>query len=157
VSIERCGATCDGTYADMHGNDISDYNAKIDCLFYEHSNTIGIGDGGNEIGMGNFASIIPQSGRLTSKPSVTKATHAIIATVSNWGAYGLIAEIAKRVNQNVLLSVNDGEELIRRAVVYGAVDGVSKKREPGVDGFRLLENSKKLSMLHQYIKIKMAT
>jgi len=151
ISIERCGVTSHGTYLDMHGDDISDYNAKMDCLFDEHPNTIGIGDGGNEIGMGDYADIISRSSKLANKPCITKTTHTIISSVSNWGAYGLIVEISKMVKRNLLLSPNDEAKLIQRAVEHGAVDGVSKRREPSVDGFGLLENGKMLLVLHQYL------
>jgi len=151
ISIERCGVTADGTYLDMRGQDISDCNAKIDCLFAGHPNTIGIGDGGNEIGMGNYAEIIPRSGKLVNRPGVTRTTHTIISSASNWGAYGLIAELSGMANRNLLLSPDDEADLIRRSVECGAVDGVSGKREPRVDGFDLRENGELLSKLHQYL------
>ena len=54
ISIERCGITENDRYLNISRQDISNYNAYIDELFNLHKNTIGIGDGGNEIGMGNL-------------------------------------------------------------------------------------------------------
>ena len=54
IAIERCGFTSDKKYRNMHGNDISEYNARVDYLFSDDTPSVGIGDGGNEIGMGNL-------------------------------------------------------------------------------------------------------
>ena len=55
ISIERCGVTSEGQFLNMRGRSISDQNAKTDHLFTNHPHTVGIGDGGNEIGLGNVA------------------------------------------------------------------------------------------------------
>jgi hypothetical protein len=151
ISIERCGLTAEGTYLDRNGTDISNFNAKIDYLFQNSVNTIGIGDGGNEIGMGSYADIISRTDRLPNKPCVTKTTHTIIASVSNWGGYGLVVALSKLVKQNLLLTPDEETELIKQAVLYGAVDGITQKPEPRVDGFDILENSKMISKLHDYL------
>src|SRR5262249_9775920 len=58
--------------------------------------TIGIGDGGNEIGMGSLPRDIVEhdipNGPLIA--ATTRTDHLIVAGVSNWGAYGLLAAIA---------------------------------------------------------------
>ena len=56
IAVERCGINELGKYSNMHGQDITQYTAKIDCLFQNNITSIGIGDGGNEIGMGNLYS-----------------------------------------------------------------------------------------------------
>src|SRR5258705_140784 len=55
VAIERPGRARDGTYRNMRGADVSAWNARIDELFVRPGRvtTVGVGDGGNEIGMGN--------------------------------------------------------------------------------------------------------
>src|SRR5271165_4745243 len=53
VSIERCGRSPDGGPRNMRGEDISAHTAPLDDLFTAGPwDTIAIGDGGNEIGMG---------------------------------------------------------------------------------------------------------
>ena len=54
VAIERAGLIGDGTYRNMRGIELTPFNAKIDHLFDQHPYSVGIGDGGNEIGMGNL-------------------------------------------------------------------------------------------------------
>lgn len=89
VSIERPGLAADGRYYNMRKEDISER-----CFFFDpyldeaYCPTIGIGDGGNEIGMGNIAARLDT---LDIHPCVTRCDELVVADVSNWGAYGVIA------------------------------------------------------------------
>ncbi|WP_301003883.1 glutamate cyclase domain-containing protein [Arsukibacterium sp.] len=59
ISIERPGFTSDNRYANMRGEDITARCASFDhFLSLASCPTIGIGDGGNEIGMGNMAAFL---------------------------------------------------------------------------------------------------
>jgi hypothetical protein len=151
IATERCGLTSNGTYLNMHGTDISECNARMDHLFYNHTNTIGVGDGGNEIGMGKYSEAISKIPGLPDAPCVTRTTHTIIASTSNWGCYGLVAEISKIARRNLLILPAEEEQILKLAVSCGAVDGITKRPELGVDGFDMQQNRKILSQLHQYI------
>ena len=148
IAIERCGVTEDSKFRNWLGEDISEYNAKLDYLFADHTNTVGIGDGGNEIGMGNLASVIPTVPTLAKIPCVTTATRLVITSVSNWGGYGLVAAMSRQKGKNLLPSVEAEQELLKRIVALGAVDGFSFKQEYRVDGFSMEENSQTVSRLH---------
>ncbi len=55
ISVERCGRNRFLQYANMRGVSISEHTAPIDELFVAYQGvipSIGVGDGGNEIGMG---------------------------------------------------------------------------------------------------------
>lgn len=147
ISIERPGFTGDGTYRNMRGVDISQYSAKLDYLVMAHARTIGIGDGGNEIGMGNLAEHIPAVGKLLDTPCITTVEHLIMASVSNWGAYGLVAALSQETGRNLLPTVEEESLLINRLVELGAVDGVLGKQQPTVDTFSLEENAAILERL----------
>ena len=96
VAVERPGASAEGKYQFVGGADVTERTAKLDYLFRHHAATIGIGDWGNEIGLANLAEYTGP--RLPSKaPTITPSAHPIIAAVSNWGAYGLVAAISKVV------------------------------------------------------------
>ena len=151
ISIERCGLTEEGRARNMHGREITEYNAKVDYLFSEHPVSVGIGDGGNEIGMGNLASIIPSVPSLVRLPCVTSVTKLVISSVSNWGGYGLVAAMSVLNGENLLLSVEAEQDLLKRTVDAGAVDGMSKKQEYKVDGFTMEENSEVVAELHEYL------
>lgn len=148
VSIERCGMAHDGRYLNMRGADISPYNARLDYLFTAHVPSVGIGDGGNEIGMGNLAQEIPQFDTLPCDPAVTCVDKLVIASVSNWGGYGLVAALSLLVGKNLLPSVQEEEDMIRGMVDAGAVDGVSGNKAYTVDAFPLSENRHVLEALH---------
>ena len=139
ISIERAGLSFDGKYRNFRGIDFSDYNAKVDYLFEQLPNSIGIGDGGNEIGMGNYKKEILDLG-IYSNPSVITTTENIIASTSNWGAFGLIAGISKKIGKNFLPSVEEGKTMIEKTVELGAVEGMSGESKPLVDGRSIEED-----------------
>lgn len=154
IAIERCGMTNEGKFRNMHGRDISDYNAKTDFLFTPHDTTVGVGDGGNEIGMGNHADLVDSTEQLVGKPCITKTTELIIASTSNWGGYGLVAALSERSGRNVLASVEREREILQAFVAAGLVDGMTKEQVPMVDGFSQEENSAMVGRLHHYLAAK---
>jgi hypothetical protein len=134
VSIERPGVARDGRYYNMRGRDISDELAKFDLFFTRClCPTIAVGDGGNEIGMGN---IHPEVSQLEIIPSVTTCDELVIATVSNWGVYGMIAAMSRELRQD-LFRFFDPVETVRYLVERGAVDGKTGYAECSEDGFPL--------------------
>lgn len=137
IALERCGINVKGYYADMRGFSISDYTAKIDLMFDEGKQrgipTFGVGDGGNEIGMGNFKDIINQ--KLFAAPCVNEVDYPVIATVSNWGGYGLCAYLQTISGHHVMPNYNDVAAYLQKIVNSGSIDGITKKHEPTVDGF----------------------
>ena len=151
IAVERCGINELGKYSNMHGQDITQYTAKIDCLFQNNITSIGIGDGGNEIGMGNLYSQVKENSKLVRFPTTVEVDELVIASVSNWGAYGLIAAISLIKDQNLLVSVEEEMEIINVLVGLGVVDGMSGKPESFVDGFDLDSNSKILQNLHSFL------
>ena len=153
VSIERCGLSRNNTYLNMAGQDITEYTAKIDYLFIGRDNTIGIGDGGNEIGMGNLAPYITAVDSLPADPALTTVKTLLIASISNWGGYGLVAALSRIVKKNLLPSVQWEKDIIRHFVAKGAVDGVSGKKIHAVDNFELEKNAWALTQLNQLLKL----
>ena len=100
ISIEHSGRASDGAYYNMRGEDISQNVLHLDEWFVQAScPTISIGDGGNEMGMGKIDDGFDQ---LDIIPSTTTCSELILADVSNWGAYGLVAMIDYLTNQDVL-------------------------------------------------------
>ena len=57
--------------------------------------TIGVGDGGNEIGMGAFAKEVAENIKFGDKICPTSATDILLPCgVSNWGCYAIQAALA---------------------------------------------------------------
>jgi hypothetical protein len=132
VSIERPGATADGRYYNMHKDDISELTAKYD-LFLSESGcpSIAFGDGGNEIGMGNVHAALVAMDII---PAVTTCDELVIASVSNWGVYGVIAALCRMLDRD-LFTIFDPETIAGYLVDNGCVDGVTTRNESSEDGF----------------------
>ena len=137
ISVERCGLNAENDYANMRGISISEHNAPTDTLFqiaHEYDiRTVGVGDGGNEIGMGNVADIIEQE--LSLVPCVVKVDYLVIASVSNWGAYGLAAYLSIMEGKHLMPSYAWAAKYMEETVEIGSVDGITHERVTHVDGF----------------------
>lgn len=130
VAVERCGRAADGRYINARSQEIGPHMAPLDGLFLlSDVPSVGIGDGGNEIGMGNLTAGI--QGRLGRVPCAVRTDRLIIATVSNWGALGLCGALGQLPTQAELLSAY---ELCPRA---GLVDGITGESAMTEDGFPL--------------------
>jgi len=141
ISIERPGRTRGGDYLSMRGESVREWNAPLDALFLEAPRrvvTVGVGDGGNEIGMGALRTRLARAGaRVRRVASVVPARYPVVAGVSNWGAYGIVAELG-RLSRRALLHTGDEERrMIEACVKAGAVDGITRKHEATVDALPL--------------------
>ena len=151
ISIERCGRTGSDTYLNMRYRDITEHTARLDYFFEAGIPSVGIGDGGNEIGMGNLVEFIPTVETLPPDPAVTRVDRLILASVSNWGGYGLVAALSQLTGHNLLPSLETDRRLITHLVDQGAVDGTSGENKYYVDNFTLDENAAVLRQLHRLV------
>ena len=140
VAIERAGMTVRGTYHNMLGQDYSEGRARIDYLVEaageRHIPTIGIGDGGNEIGMGAIAEAVHKHVPHGEILCARIATDVLLpAGVSNWGCYAIQAALAILTGNAELAHTAALEKhLIEAAAAAGLVDGNTGKGEATVDG-----------------------
>ena len=126
LAIERPGLNARGRYTNMRGEDISSGCASFDpYMTLAPCPTLAIGDGGNEIGMGKVSEALEQ---LAITPSVTSCDELVVADVSNWGAYGLIAFLGLWQQQDLLGDI-DSPALLRYCSELGSVDGVTLRNE----------------------------
>ena len=96
--------------------------------------TIGAGDGGNEIGMGRVRARVARLGAKARRfASIVPVDHLVVAGTSNWGAYGIVAELSRLVGRDLLHSSDEELRMVRACVEAGAVDGVTRRSEPTVD------------------------
>ncbi len=130
VAVERCGRAADGRYINSRGQSIGAHMAPLDGLFLlSDLPSVGVGDGGNEIGMGNVAEGVAE--RLGLIPCVVRAERLIIATVSNWGALGLCAAMDQLPTEEELLAA------YRLCPQAGFIDGITGEPSLSEDGFPL--------------------
>lgn len=151
LSVERCGVTARGRYLNCRGEDVSAFTARLDTLFHNDLPSIGIGDGGNEIGMGSLTAVIPTIPGLPAEPAVTSTTALLAASVSNWGAYGLVAALSALAGRDLLPEAASEEDLLRRLFDAGCYDGTCGQPVCGVDGFTLAENSQVIARLEEWL------
>ncbi len=151
VSIERPGRTHDGDYRTARGESVRKWNAPLDTLFLaapRRVTTVAIGDGGNEIGMGNVRARLGQMGPLAHAiVSVVKVKHLVVAGTSNWGAYGVVAELSRLAGRPLLHSADEEIRMVEACVAAGAVDGITRRREATVDGLPLVAHVGMLELL----------
>jgi len=148
IAVEKAGRNRRGVYHNMRGEAVSERTIKADHLFQEAERrgvlTIGVGDGGNEIGMGKIADTIRRHvpyGAVCNCPCKagiaceTKADHLVVSSVSNWGAYGVAACLSVIVGKAEGIHSGEVERiLLSQASRKGAVDGVTGENSPSVDG-----------------------
>lgn len=144
VSLERVGPAEDGRCYSMRGLDITSSMCPaerlVEHLARHRLTTIGIGDGGNEIGMGKIPvetieRNIPNGRKIACRVATD---HLIVAGISNWGAYALAAGVALVRGgplDEVLFDADTEWRILRTMVERGPlVDGKTARRKATVDG-----------------------
>lgn len=163
IAIEKAGRNSKNVYHNMGGLDISKYHAKVDYVVTEARKrgvlTIGIGDGGNEVGMGLIEDVVkkyvPYGSRCRCPcgggiAATTKTDVLMTATISNWGGYALSGMLSKMCDKPEGLHTQEHEELMAiLSVNEGAVDGNRHFVERYVDSARLDVHKSILTLIHQ--------
>jgi len=167
IAIEKAGCNFKRVYHNMGGLDISKYHSKVDYIVVEAKKkgilTIGIGDGGNEVGMGLIEDVVrkfvpygdkcrcPCGGGIAA---TTTTDILITAAISNWGGYALSGMLSKMCDKPEGLHNLDHEELMAiLAVNYGAIDGVTGLAEKSVDGAGIEAHKSILTLIRKILKI----
>ncbi|XP_051867953.1 D-glutamate cyclase, mitochondrial isoform X2 [Pristis pectinata] len=126
IAIERAGMAADGNYYNVRKVNIKHLVDPIDKLFLTAENipgivTTGIGDGGNELGMGKVKEAvkrcIPNGDLIACDVS---ADFTVVAGVSNWAGYAIACAL------HILSNCTIHERYLRKAVGFpktSEVDG----------------------------------
>jgi D-glutamate cyclase len=152
IFIERDGPGAQGRFHGVRGDcrsaaDVAQLHHLANLAGRSSILTIGIGDGGNEIGFGihrrRIASQLPGDGTCRAGCdsgiySVTKTELTISASVSNWGAYALTAALAASFRDpNVCHTPEEEEILLLACIAAGARDGATGSAALQTDGIPL--------------------
>ena len=139
VAIEKPGPTADGSYRTAAGEAITSLVADSGGLFEAARErgipTVAVGDGGNEVGMGGIRGAVEthiDHGETIA--CVTPADALVVAAVSNWGAYGIVAALSLGSGRQLLHDGDTERALLDAAVESGCVDGVTGEATASVDG-----------------------
>ena len=159
IAIERPGKASNGSHYSMRADRLDGTFIPADFLFETPDWMTGaFADGGNEIGMGRIghrriAAHIANGRTIAGR---TRADHLTVCGVSNWGAYGLVALLAhalpdKRHALLELFSPETDEKLMSALIAAGAVDGVTLRPEPTVDGLPAARHHEKIVILRELV------
>ena len=139
VAIERPGSAIDGHCYSMRGEILDDLVPAADHLlhppFPRSFQTIAIGDGGNELGLGSLRDTL--KGRVAHGDLIfcaTPADYVIPAGISNWGAYALVAALSLLAGRRLSRPPEHERSVLQALLDAGAVDGCTRKQELSVDG-----------------------
>ncbi|NWR51604.1 GLUCM protein, partial [Regulus satrapa] len=133
VAIERAGMAADGNYYNARKVNIKHLVDPIDELFLAAQTipgitTTGVGDGGNELGMGKVKDAVKKhikNGDVIACD--VEADFTVVAGVSNWGGYAMACALY------VLLRCPAHERYLRRAVGFPrAAEGLCLPALPSV-------------------------
>ncbi len=148
IAIERPGRNRWGDYLNARCQSVANWNAPADELFLCEPRpiTIGIGDGGNEIGMGKITAESNWPGR-----SIVSTDYLITAGVSNWGAYALCGALSLLNGKSLVPLPELESEWLNTLVTAGAVDGFSLKPELKIDGLSIGFHAEILSKIQNLV------
>ena len=146
-STERVGRNVNGIYYNMRGRDYGMGRARIDLLFDAALDrgipTLAVGDGGNEIGMGNVAEAVAASIPYGAPGdcacgggigAVARASLLMTAAVSNWGCTAITAAMAALSGDARLLHSPDMEaRLLDVMTAEGLINSPQGIVDPNVD------------------------
>lgn len=154
ISIERVGPGEDGLPRNLRGQDISAHTAPLERIYLGGPwFTVGIGDGGNELGMGSLpsdavADAVPGGERIRC---TVPCDALIVAGTSNWGAAALVAalfHLTRSTGLLELLRIEWSQQILTDIVEHaGAVDGILRRPAATVDGLSWDEYRQPLSSL----------
>jgi hypothetical protein len=146
IAIEHVGPCYDSDQCfSARGRDLSQFTSPVHLLFEDGTRhpllrTIGIGDGGNEIGMGKIPREVIEANIPLGRTIAcrTPTDWLIVAGTSNWGAYALAAgfRLLKRVPLAAEMFERDHEYRVIESMVHSGplVDGMTGTKSETVDG-----------------------
>jgi D-glutamate cyclase len=166
IAVERPGANEHGHYHGAGGQRLTDHCAKIDAVFEAARTqgilTIGIGDGGNEIGCAAIRDavlrVVPNAATCTCPCGgtivPTVATDLLVAAaISNWGAYGIEAAMALLLGRPDVLHDRDIDTRVHDlCAAAGANNDGPGLLDVGSDAVPARLHGHVLDLLHQMIR-----
>ncbi len=155
-AIERLGGNPNGIIYGATGVSRAPFRANLDhlvrCARERGCRTVGIGDGGNEIGFGNIhremIEQLPHHAYRERTPcgggvySVVETDVLLVANTSNMGAHAVAAGLALlRGDPALCHTAEDEVALAHVGVGLGLIDGGSGELRPWCDGIPLAANA----------------
>ncbi|AJE47550.1 glutamate cyclase domain-containing protein [Celeribacter indicus] len=161
IAIEKPAPCPRGRYHTGKGLDVTDTVGKVDHVFAEARRrgilTIGIGDGGNEVGMGSILEdilrVVP-TGDVIGTPVETDLL--VVAAIANWGAYAIGATIAAALHMpEAIHSLEEERRLTGTAAALGFIDPATGLANGWTDGTPPVCAEAVLELLRQMVLLRL--
>ena len=148
VSVEYPGSNLAGACHNMRGMNISSFVHLPEDVLDFAKMSIGIGDGGNELGMGAVAQatrdVIPYGKKCACGcgggiAAAWRADFTLLSGCSNFGAYALGLLLAKLGGVQITKKswIAKQSRLVRRLIQLGGIEGITQSYMVGVDGIHV--------------------
>jgi hypothetical protein len=147
ISVEKLGPNSKGVIHDMRGRNVSASHASVLGLFDGAREggilTAAVGDRGNEVGFGLLTGPEVRPRLRTARCRCPcrgtigcdiRADVLVVSSISNWGAYGVVACLQSIVGRRLLHTPQEEAAMLDAAVRAGARDGVTHASTLTVDG-----------------------
>jgi hypothetical protein len=172
VFVERDGPNVEGQFHGVRGDCRDPSTVGYVYLLAYHAAergvlTIGIGDGGNEVGFGavrqSIRNVLPQQGRslaghASGVVTVVETDITVSASVSNWGACAVVAALGVVLaDADVLHDPDTEQELVAAALSAGARDGATSKQSMAVDGIDIEGHRAFVALLKTVAEVSIRT
>jgi D-glutamate cyclase len=165
IAVEKLGPNAKGVIHSLRGFDGTAHTGKahhlIDGARAREIATIGIADGGNELGCGLIQDTVRRLLEYGAKcqcpcgggmATVTKTDALVMSNTSNWGAYGIAACLALLLREPMLLpDPRQERRVIVECAKAGAGDGMAGLPIPWVDGTSTDVQEAMITMLHMIV------
>jgi hypothetical protein len=165
VAIERPGRNPKGVYHLSMGGSVTDWLAPLDLLYEEVKSrgtlTIGVGDRGNELGMGAIADTVrsetPAGGQCGCPCGGGMACSissdvTVVSSVSDWGAYAIAAALSHvKGDPNIFVNADFYQRILQATVAGGCIDGTTHYSIPQIDGISEDYNVRLVHMLAEVV------
>lgn len=161
IAVEKPAPCPRGRYHTGKGLDVTDTVGKVDHVFAEARSrgilTIGIGDGGNEVGMGaildDILRVVP-TGDVIGTPVETDLL--VVAAIANWGAYAIGATIAAALHMpEAIHSLEEERRLTGTAASLGFIDPATGLANGWTDGTPPVCSEAILELLRQMVLLRL--
>lgn len=158
IAVEMPGPAADGLHYNVSGREIPGHLiARGDAIFEAAGRrgilTMGIGDGGNELGMGKLAGVVAEAVPHGDRAAcIVPADVTVACCISNWGAYAVAAAVAAAANTPEVLAQIEIERIIARCVDAGAIDGLTARPDSMVDGTPSNLNRYVIDLMHFVVR-----
>lgn len=162
ISIEKPAPSPANRYHTGIGLDVTDLVGKVDYYTAEAQRrgvlTIGIGDGGNEVGMGRILDAVREI--VPTGPKIGAALGAdilVVATIANWGCYAIEACLAAALYMpEAIHAVSDERRVLDAAARCGLIDPSAGVANGWVDGTPPACSESILTLLREMVKLRLS-